>query len=134
MFVKLVYTILILGVLFISTTHAEEGQLQRAAPYPPSGFRPKKAFDLPTEGGKVDGNDKMKDREGKASEGDDVTTTMSPFDETTGYETTTAIYDITTTEFPDLQGNKAERLQIIPRFIVKGEKKPFAYTVQYQQW
>lgn len=140
MFVKLVYTILFVEALFTSTTHAEEVKLQKAAPYPPAGYRPNKAFDLPTEGGTLDAEDEMVDREGRAFEGEIVTTTNS-FDE--NIETTTAVVDSettttvseTTTQYPDLQGNKAERLQINPKLLLKsGQQGSYAYSVQYQRW
>lgn len=142
------YTVLIVGVLFISTSFAdnEEGQLQRVAPYPPSGYRPSKAFDLPTEGGTLDNKDDEipnKDREGKAFDGESATTTEIPMEdnvETTTVslemETTTTIEeDITpTTEYPDLQGNQAERLIVHPKFLGKGPTGSYSYSVQYQQW
>lgn len=119
MFVNFLYTFLFVGVLFTPTIHAEEGQLQKAAPYPPAGYRPRKAFDLPTEGGII----VIVDREGRAFDGE-ITTTMDGSIETTtvvsGYETTEI--DETTTQYPDLQGNKAERLKIHPKFLVKGDQ------------
>lgn len=137
MFLKLVNTVFIVGVLFTFTTHAEEGQLQKAAPYPPAGYRPNKAFDLPTEGG----GSFDEGRDGRALD-EEITTTSNPLyeenSETTttvlDYETTTTL-DQATTQYPDLQGNKAERLQISPRLLANGGLTgSYAYSVQYQRW
>lgn len=134
MSVNLLYTFLCAGALFTPSIHAQEAQLQKAAPYPPAGYRPRKAFDLPSERGIiVVVEDDMKDREGRTFDGE-ITTTIYPLDGSTTYETTTVI-DETTTQYPDLQGNKAERLQIHPKLLVKGDQKDsFAYSVQYQRW
>ena len=99
-----------IATVFIYSTVS--AAVEKQASYPPAGYRPRVPFNLPLPA--------PADREGRNYNEEEATTADNVLFETTTAitrddETTTiAVEEYSTTEYRELQGNKAERLEINP--------------------